>query len=194
MSSAAPFPSTPVEPTGHSTPLCIGSTGGSSTGTPPPRAPLLATTHVSPVVYKLDANGNVIGGVRTPQVDAPIAALGSQGNSGGFCFLFGSTVPYSAAHLASLYKTPRPVRLSLGTCDSQGPSCRVPPPRRRRRAAALGGCFTSRTASPLTQIGTCWEAHGGIRSTSGVRPLFHSPEDAELPHRTDVRARAQEPK
>ena len=75
------------------------------TGTPPPRAPLLATTHVSPVVYKLDANGNVIGGVRTPQVDAPIAALGSQGNSGGFCVLFGSTVPYSAAHLASLYKT-----------------------------------------------------------------------------------------
>ncbi|MGO9335749.1 MAG: alpha/beta hydrolase domain-containing protein [Acidimicrobiales bacterium] len=73
-------------------------------GTPPPRALLLATTHVSPVVYKLDANGNAIGGVRTPQVDAPIAALGSQGNSGGFCFLFGSTVPYSAAYLASLYK------------------------------------------------------------------------------------------
>ncbi|HUE07855.1 MAG TPA: alpha/beta hydrolase domain-containing protein [Acidimicrobiales bacterium] len=75
------------------------------TGTPPPRGPLLATTHVSPVVYTLDANGNVIGGVRTPQVDAPIAALGSQGNSGGFCILFGSTVPYSSAHLASLYKT-----------------------------------------------------------------------------------------
>ena len=75
------------------------------TGTPPPRARLLATTHVSPVVFELDANGNVIGGVRTPQVDAPIAALGSQGNSGGFCFLFGSTVPYSATHLASLYKT-----------------------------------------------------------------------------------------
>jgi Alpha/beta hydrolase domain len=75
------------------------------TGTPPPRAPLLATTQVSPVVFKVDAGGNVLGGVRTPQVDAPIAALGSQGNSGGFCFLFGSTVPYSAAHLASLYKT-----------------------------------------------------------------------------------------
>jgi alpha/beta hydrolase family protein len=74
-------------------------------GTPPPRAALLATTQVSPVVYKLDADGNAIGGVRTPQVDAPIAALGSQGNSGGFCLLFGSTVPYTAAHLASLYKT-----------------------------------------------------------------------------------------
>ena len=75
------------------------------TGSPPPKASNLTTTHVSPVVYKLDANGNVIGGVRTPQVDAPIAALGSQGNSGGFCFLFGSTVPYDAAHLASLYKS-----------------------------------------------------------------------------------------
>ena len=73
-------------------------------GTPPPRAPFLATTHVSPVVYQLDANGNSVGGVRTPQVDAPIAALGSQGNSGGFCFLFGSTVPYGAAHLVSLYE------------------------------------------------------------------------------------------
>ena len=73
-------------------------------GTPPPRGPDLATTHVSPVVFKLDPNGNVIGGVRTPQVDAPIAALGSQGNNGGFCILFGSTVPYSPAHLARLYK------------------------------------------------------------------------------------------
>ena len=72
-------------------------------GTPPPRAPLLATAHVSPVVFKLDENGNAIGGVRSPQVDAPIAALGSSGNSGGFCVLFGSTVPYSASHLAALY-------------------------------------------------------------------------------------------
>ncbi len=75
------------------------------TGAPPPRASLLETTHISPVVYTLDANGNVLGGVRTPQVDAPIAALGSQGNSGGFCLLFGSTVPYSPAHLNTLYKT-----------------------------------------------------------------------------------------
>ena len=75
------------------------------TDKPPPRAPLLGTTHVSPVVYKLDANGNVVGGARTPQVDAPIAALGSQGNSGGFCVLFGSTVPYSSVHLADLYRS-----------------------------------------------------------------------------------------
>jgi hypothetical protein len=78
-----------------------------TSGSPPPRASFQATTHDSPVVYKLDANGNVLGGVRTPQVDAPIAALGSQGNTGGFCILFGSTVPFSAAHLASLYKSHR---------------------------------------------------------------------------------------
>lgn len=78
-----------------------------TSGSPPPRASLLATTQDSPVVYKLDASGNVMGGVRTPQVDAPIAALGSQGNSGGFCLLFGSTVPFSPARLASLYKSHR---------------------------------------------------------------------------------------
>jgi hypothetical protein len=31
--------------------------------------------------------------------------LGSQGNSGGFCFLFGSNVPYTTAYVTSLYKT-----------------------------------------------------------------------------------------
>jgi hypothetical protein len=72
-------------------------------GKPPPQAPLLATVHSSPVVFKLDAHGNALGGVRTPQVDAPIAALGSQGNSGGFCFLFGSTVPFGTAQLLRLY-------------------------------------------------------------------------------------------
>jgi hypothetical protein len=73
-------------------------------GTPPPRAPLLATTSISPLVLKRDANGNVIGGVRSPQVDAPIAALGGMGNSPAFCGLFGTTVPFSAIQLASLYK------------------------------------------------------------------------------------------
>ena len=73
-------------------------------GTAASQAPLLATTQVSPVVYKLDANGNVIGGVRTPQVDAPIAALGSQGNSGGSASSSAPPCPTAAAHLASLYK------------------------------------------------------------------------------------------
>ena len=78
------------------------------TGSSPPRAPLLATTSVSPVVFERDANGNTIGGVRTPQVDAPIAALtGQSGGGAGFCFLFGTTVPFSTTQLDSLYMNHR---------------------------------------------------------------------------------------
>ncbi len=51
-----------------------------------------------------DALGNVLGGIRTPQVDVPIAALSGLGQSGGgFCALFGTTVPFDAGTLASLY-------------------------------------------------------------------------------------------
>jgi hypothetical protein len=81
-------------------------------GEAPPIAPRLAVVSTSPVVFALDANGNAIGGVRTPQVDAPIAALGGTANSGTgslgvFCRLFGTTVPFDAAHLAALYPTHR---------------------------------------------------------------------------------------
>ena len=82
-------------------------------GTPPPTAPVLQTVTTTPFVYAKDANGNTLGGVRTPQVDAPIAALGGFGNSAkpgntnptsAFCGLFGSTVPYNPEQLAALYK------------------------------------------------------------------------------------------
>lgn len=54
-----------------------------------------------------DAHGNALGGVRTPAVDAPIAALSGQPSAGGgiVCSLFGSTVPFDKATLASLYPT-----------------------------------------------------------------------------------------
>ncbi len=73
------------------------------TGTPPPKAPYLKTTHDFPVVFATDANGNALGGVRSPQVDAPVAALGGVGNSPVFCTLFGTTAPFSANHLARMY-------------------------------------------------------------------------------------------
>lgn len=76
-------------------------------GTPPPRAPLLALTQRSPVVFHLDANGNVLGGARSPQVNAPVAALGGVGNSPAFCALFGTTAPFTTNHLKTLYKTHR---------------------------------------------------------------------------------------
>jgi hypothetical protein len=81
-------------------------------GTPPPIGQPLQIASTSPFAYAKDTNGNTIGGVRSPQVDAPIAVLAGIGNTAanstpisGFCFLFGSTVPYTAAHLAALYPT-----------------------------------------------------------------------------------------
>ena len=72
-------------------------------GIAPPQPPYLATTGSSPVVFQDDANGNTIGGVRSPQVDAPVATLGALGNSPAFCTLFGTTVPFTSSQLTALY-------------------------------------------------------------------------------------------
>jgi hypothetical protein len=51
-----------------------------------------------------DAHGNAVGGIRTPQIDVPIATLSGLGQpAGGFCELFGTTVPFDAATLSTLY-------------------------------------------------------------------------------------------
>ena len=71
----------------------------------PPIAPRLVVTSSSPVVFALDANGNALGGIRSPHVDAPIATLTGTNSGPGFCGLFGSTVPFSAAKIAALYPT-----------------------------------------------------------------------------------------
>jgi hypothetical protein len=73
-------------------------------GIAPPTAPYLETTSTSPVVFKKDANGNTQGGVRSPQVDAPIAAFGGIGQGPSFCFLFGTTVPFPSTQISALYK------------------------------------------------------------------------------------------
>ena len=75
------------------------------TGQAPPRAPRLrVNTSTSPPSFVVDANGNVEGGVRTPAVDVPVATLSGLGQSGSsFCFLFGTTVPFSPAQMAALY-------------------------------------------------------------------------------------------
>jgi hypothetical protein len=79
------------------------------TGQAPPAPPLLkVNTSTSPATFVTDANGNVEGGVRTPAVDVPVATLSGLGQSGSsFCFLFGTTVPFSGAKLAALYPTHR---------------------------------------------------------------------------------------
>jgi Alpha/beta hydrolase domain len=75
-----------------------------ATGTPPPRSPRLQANSLESGTFVLDANGNALGGIRTPFVDAPIAALSGVGQSGnGFCRLFGTTTTFDAAKLAALY-------------------------------------------------------------------------------------------
>ena len=59
---------------------------------------------MQPVDYAEDANGNVLGGVRTPAVDAAVAKLSGFGQSGQqFCVLFGTTTPFTPEQLAALY-------------------------------------------------------------------------------------------
>lgn len=55
--------------------------------------------------FRRDADGIVLGGVRTPHVEVPVAALsGEPGPTGGvICLLLGSTRPLPAARLAELY-------------------------------------------------------------------------------------------
>jgi hypothetical protein len=82
-------------------------------GTPPPTAPRLATSdRTASGELVLDEHGNATGGIRTPHVDVPIATLRGTGNSsaGGpvnFCFLFGTTTPFSSDKLAQLYTSHR---------------------------------------------------------------------------------------
>jgi hypothetical protein len=72
-------------------------------GEAPPNAPRLQVDG-SPPEFVLDALGNVLGGIRTPYVDTPIAVLSGLGQSGeGFCSIFGTTIPFNAATLSSLY-------------------------------------------------------------------------------------------
>ena len=51
-----------------------------------------------------DNFGNVLGGIRTPYVDVPIATLSGEGQTGSlYCKLFGTTKLFDEAQLASLY-------------------------------------------------------------------------------------------
>ena len=78
-----------------------------TTGTPPPQSPRLDVT--SSTSFATDLNGEAAGGIRTPQVAAPIAVVNGTGDTssagGGFCKLFGLTAPFSASKLAQLYPT-----------------------------------------------------------------------------------------
>ncbi|MFT4519641.1 MAG: hypothetical protein ACI9JM_002038 [Halioglobus sp.] len=79
------------------------------TGVAPPVGARLTDLSSSPVVLARDANGNALGGLRSPHVDAPLATLDSVNSAppGGFAFcrLFGRTVPFTPARVVELYPT-----------------------------------------------------------------------------------------
>jgi Alpha/beta hydrolase domain len=93
------------------------------TGAPPPQSPRLAVDPANQARFRTDANGNALGGIRSPQVAAPVAALSGIGQPGtasvpthagadtstvsgqALCGIFGTTVPFSATKMAALYPT-----------------------------------------------------------------------------------------
>jgi Alpha/beta hydrolase domain len=75
--------------------------------TPPPSPAPFRLSSTDPPTLALDEHGNVIGGVRTPAVDVPVATLTGSAPAGTseICSLFGTTTPFSAQELSSLYGT-----------------------------------------------------------------------------------------
>jgi hypothetical protein len=75
------------------------------TGEPLPAAERLAVTGDQDA-FQLDELGNVLGGIRTSYVDAPVAVLSGLGQTGeSFCRIFGTTSLFDDAKLAELYPT-----------------------------------------------------------------------------------------
>jgi hypothetical protein len=74
-------------------------------GIPAPSAPPLELSNTAPPVLARDELGNALGGVRTPSVDVPVSTLSGEAPPGAsrLCALFGSTVPFDASTLVSLY-------------------------------------------------------------------------------------------
>jgi len=75
-------------------------------GTAPAHGEVLATNDNN--TPKTDEHGNTQGGVRSPAVDVPISTLSgapAAGSGDFWCFLFGSTTPFSADKLKALYPT-----------------------------------------------------------------------------------------
>jgi hypothetical protein len=73
-------------------------------GTPAPEAPRLETADAGASELVRDELGIVRGGIRTPWVEAPCAALSGDSPGGeGFMFLFGKTVPFDSSTLDRLY-------------------------------------------------------------------------------------------
>jgi hypothetical protein len=78
-----------------------------TTGEAPPVAPRMEVIaeRGQPATIERDEHGNALGGIRTPFVDVPVAALSGAPapDSPPLCASFGTTTPFDAATLARLY-------------------------------------------------------------------------------------------
>ena len=76
-----------------------------TTGAAPPRAPRIDVTAGAVAQIRRNTDGLALGGIRTPPVDVPVAAVsGVPGpNPSAICLLLGSAKPLPAARLAALY-------------------------------------------------------------------------------------------
>ncbi|MFT3924196.1 MAG: alpha/beta hydrolase domain-containing protein [Myxococcales bacterium] len=71
---------------------------------PPHGDPLQVDAEGTAIVR--NADGNALGGIRTPAVDVPIATLtGEASPLSPQCLLFGQTIPFTPEHLLALYPT-----------------------------------------------------------------------------------------
>ncbi len=73
-------------------------------GTEPPTAPPLSRDSAGEL--RRDADGNALGGLRLPDIEAPTAAHSGESDALGYCGLTGSTVPFTTEDLAERYPTP----------------------------------------------------------------------------------------
>ena len=80
-------------------------------GTAPPIAPRLdatpPATTLGQATVRRDSDGIALGGIRTPPVDVPVAAVsGAPGPvSSAICLLLGSSKPFTDARLSQLYSS-----------------------------------------------------------------------------------------
>ena len=73
------------------------------TGDAPPEMPRIELDDATDEVVT-DGDGIAVGGIRTPQVDVPVAVLSGSGQPpNGFCGLFGTTAPFDADELTDRY-------------------------------------------------------------------------------------------
>ena len=72
-------------------------------GTPPPIGPPIQFASTSPPVIARDSLGLALGGIRLPDIVAPLALNTGQNSGPVFCLLFGTYIPFNDATLHQLY-------------------------------------------------------------------------------------------